>query len=79
MSTITESLDRCIASAKESVTEAATALDDAILNDPELSHKQRIVLIHLQTAARRQNLILELMSICIDSVDQRCNNIIAHI
>jgi len=79
MSTITESLDRSIASAKESVTEAATALDDAILNDPELSHKQRIVLIHLQTAARRQNLILELMSICIDSVDQRCNNIIAHI
>ncbi len=73
---ITQTLEPSLAAAKESVTAAAAALDEAILNDPELSHKQRIVLIHLQTAARRHQLILDHMAICIELVDKRVDNVI---
>lgn len=79
MTSITSTLNSNLANAKASVGDAAAALDEAILNDPELSHRTRMVLIHLQTAARRHQLLLESLAICIDHVDERCDIIMQHI
>jgi len=68
---ISKQLESGIEGAKQEVREAAAALDDAILHDPTLTHKQRMVLIHLQSAARKQNLILEQMAIHLDYLDDR--------
>jgi hypothetical protein len=76
---VISTLDDTLAHAAESVRDASAALDEAILHDPELSHKTRLVLIHLQTAARRHQLLLEQMAICIDHVDTRIDILKNHV
>lgn len=76
---ISEQMRIGLETAKDSVNESSAALDEAILTDPELSHKQRMVLIHLQTAARRHQLLLEQIAIFLDSIDARCDIIVKHV
>lgn len=76
---IADTLQSNLDAIKADVKASAEALDEAILTDPELSHKQRMVLIHLQSTVRKQHLTLELLTICIDSVDKRVDNVMEHI
>lgn len=75
----TEALGSTLDATKNDVRETAAALDNAILNDRTLSHETRLVLIGLQTAVRRQNLMLETLAIVIDAQDARLSYIMDYL
>lgn len=68
-----------IEEARRRTDTASRALDDAILNDPDLSNKERLVLIHLISSVRQQNLMLEVIAINLDHLNSRIDLIMDHI
>jgi len=76
MTSVIDTLQNGLDEARRRSTDAAAALDEAILTDPELSHKTRMVLINLQSLTRQQNLNIDLMAICVDLLDKRIDNVI---
>lgn len=78
MTNILDSIQSNLEEARKRSVDAAGALDEAILHDAELSHKTRMVLIELQSLTRQQNLNIDLLAICIESLDQRIDNVIKY-
>lgn len=71
MTSLAETLSTSVENIRESAREATAALDEAILHDPELSHKTRMVLINLNSAMRRQSLLNETLLIVLEGLENR--------
>lgn len=74
-----DSLKSNIALTQEDVTSAAQALDKLIFGEANISYDLRLMLIHLQSAARRQNLLIDLMANELDHLRRLHDIVMEHL